>query len=118
MGAPSDEDDFEFPDWQYHAAVVETDRFKVGRLVQAAEDAISKRLESIAERSGHEVERRAMLDALESLDFLKIESTKAQLVAQSQQYKVNPFRWPEGHNGRGYLMIDHSAKCGYAVGAD
>ena len=29
-GAPSDKDDFEFPDWHraYHAAVLETDRFK------------------------------------------------------------------------------------------
>jgi hypothetical protein len=36
MGASSDEDDFEFPDWHlaYHAAVVEIDRFKVPKLVQ------------------------------------------------------------------------------------
>jgi hypothetical protein len=52
MGAPSDEHDFEFPDWHpaYHAAVVETDRFKVLKLVKAAEDAISKRLERITAR--------------------------------------------------------------------
>jgi hypothetical protein len=39
-GAPSDKDDFEFPDWHraYHAAVLETDRFKVLKLVQAAQD--------------------------------------------------------------------------------
>ena len=44
MSARSDEDDFEFPDWHlaYHAAVVETKRLKVPKLVQAAEDAISK----------------------------------------------------------------------------
>ena len=79
MGAPSDEHDFEFPDWHlaYHAAVIETDRFKVLKLVQAAENAISKRLERIAERSGHDVERRAMFDALGTLGFLKIEAQKA-----------------------------------------
>jgi hypothetical protein len=44
--------------------VVETDRFKVLELVQAADDAISKRLERIAERSGDEVERRAIFEAL------------------------------------------------------
>lgn len=51
-GAPSDADDFEFPDWHraYHAAVLETDRFKVLKLVQAAEDAISKRLQETSER--------------------------------------------------------------------
>ena len=45
-GAPSDKDDSEFSDWRraYHAAVLETDRFKVLKLVQAAEDAISERL--------------------------------------------------------------------------
>jgi hypothetical protein len=45
MGAPFDQDDFEFADWHraYHAAVLETDRVKVLRLVQAAEDAIFKR---------------------------------------------------------------------------
>ena len=77
-GAPSDKDDFEFPDWHraYHAAVLETDRFKVLKLVQVAEDAISQRLERIAEGSGHEVERRAILDALGTLGFLKIEARK------------------------------------------
>jgi uncharacterized protein YyaL (SSP411 family) len=69
MGAPSDEDDFEFPDWHlaYHAAVVETDPFKVLELVQAAENAISKRLERITARSGHEVQELAeeLLRALE-----------------------------------------------------
>jgi hypothetical protein len=74
----SDKDDFEFPDWHraYHAAVLETDRVKVLKLVQAAESAISKRLERIAQRSGHEVERQAMLDALGTLGFLKIEAQK------------------------------------------
>jgi hypothetical protein len=72
MGAPSDEDDFEFPDWHraYHAAVVKT--------VQAAENVISKRLERIAARSDHEVERRAILEALGTLGFLKIEAQKSQ----------------------------------------
>jgi hypothetical protein len=43
-GATSDEDDFEFPDWHgaFHAAVLESARFRVLKLVQAAEDAISK----------------------------------------------------------------------------
>ena len=78
MSARSDEDDFEFPDWHlaYHAAVIETDRFKVLKLVQAAENAISKRLERIAERSGYDVERRAMFDAQGTLGFLKIEAQK------------------------------------------
>jgi hypothetical protein len=78
MSARSDEDDFEFPDWHlaYHAAVIETDRFKVLELVQAAENAISKRLERITARSGHEVERRAMFNALGTLGFLKIEAQK------------------------------------------
>ena len=91
----------------YHAAVVEADRFKVPMLVQAAADAISKRLESIAERSGHEVERRAMLDTLESLGFLNIESTKAPPVAQSRQYKVNPFRLAR-RSQRAWLLNDRS----------
>ena len=52
------------------------DRFKVLKLVQAAEDAISNRLERIAERSGHEVERQVMLDALGTLGLLKIEAQK------------------------------------------
>ena len=78
VGAPYNKEDFEFPDWHraYHAAVLETDQFKVLKLVQAAEDAISKRVERIAERSGHEVERQAMLDALGTLGFLKIEAQK------------------------------------------
>jgi hypothetical protein len=78
MGASSDESDFEFADWHraYHAAVLETDRFKVLKLVQAAEDAISKRLQETSERSGHEVERQAMFDALGTLGFLKIEAQK------------------------------------------
>jgi hypothetical protein len=77
-GAPSDKDDFEFPDWHraYHAAVLETDRFKVLKLVQAAESAISKRIKKISGRSGHEVERQAMSDALGTLGFLKIEAQK------------------------------------------
>ena len=78
MGASSDENDFEFPDWHraYHAAVLETDRFKVLKLVQAAEDAISKRLQETSQSSGHEVERQAMFDALGTLGFLKIEAQK------------------------------------------
>jgi hypothetical protein len=78
MGAPSDPDGLEFADWHraYHAAVLGTDRVKVLRLVQAAEDAISKRLDETSQRSGHEVEREAMLDALGTLGFLKIEAQK------------------------------------------
>jgi hypothetical protein len=74
----SDEDDFEFPAWHraYHAAVLETDRVKVLKLVQDAESAISKRLKKISERSGHEVERQSMFDALGTLGFLKIEVQK------------------------------------------
>jgi hypothetical protein len=66
MGASPDENDSEFPDWHraYHAAVLETDRFKVLKLVQAAESTISERLKKISGRSGHEVERQAMSDAL------------------------------------------------------
>jgi hypothetical protein len=45
-------------------------------LVQAAEDAISKRLQETSERSGHEVERQAMFDALGTLGFLKMEAQK------------------------------------------
>jgi hypothetical protein len=78
MGAPFDQDDFEFADWHraYHAAVLETDRVKVLRLVQAAEDAISKRLDETSQTSGHEAEGEAMRDALGTLGFLKIEAHK------------------------------------------
>ena len=77
-GAPSDKDDFEFADWHraYHAAVLETDHFKVLKLVQAAESAISERLKKISGRSGHEAERQALSDALGTLGFLKIEAQK------------------------------------------
>jgi hypothetical protein len=49
MGAPSDQDDFEFPDWHraYHAAVLETDRVKVLNLVEAVESVISERLKKV-----------------------------------------------------------------------
>jgi hypothetical protein len=78
MGAPSDKDDFGFPAWHraYHAAVLETERVKVLKLVEAAESAISERLQKIAERSGHQIERQAMFDALGTLGFLKIEAQK------------------------------------------
>jgi hypothetical protein len=43
-------------------------------LVQAAEAAISNRLDETSQRSAHEAEREAMRDALGTLGFLKIEA--------------------------------------------
>jgi hypothetical protein len=65
-----------FPHWQglYYAAVVEIDRFKLLKRVQAAESAILKRLEALPEISENLDERRAIFDAMGTLRFLRLDA--------------------------------------------
>jgi hypothetical protein len=67
-----------FPQWQglYYAAVVEIDRFKLLKRVQAAESAILKRLEALPEISENLDERRAIFDAMGTLRFLRLDATQ------------------------------------------
>jgi hypothetical protein len=67
-----------FPQWQglYHAAVLETDRHKLLKRVQAAESALLKRLEALPEISENVDERRAIFDAMGTLRFLRLDAEK------------------------------------------
>jgi hypothetical protein len=75
--AASPQEHLRFPEWQqaYHAAVLETKSRKLLERVQAAEDAISKRLQAIPENSDH-VEREAIFDAMATLRFLRLDIQK------------------------------------------
>jgi hypothetical protein len=67
-----------FPEWQhaYHAAVLETDSDKLLERVQAAESAISKRLQAMPENSDTLIERHAIFDAMGTLRFLRLDVQK------------------------------------------
>jgi predicted DNA-binding protein (UPF0278 family) len=62
-----------YPEWQdeFQAAILELDREKLEERVMAAETAIFKRLQAIAQSSDHSSEREAIEDALSSLRALK-----------------------------------------------
>ena len=62
-----------YPEWQneYRAALLEFDKIKLFERVAAAETAIYKRLQQIAQSSGHQAERQAIEDALATLRVLK-----------------------------------------------
>jgi hypothetical protein len=62
-----------YPEWQneFQAAILELDREKLEERVMAAETAIFKRLQAIAQSSDHSGEREAIEDALSSLRTLK-----------------------------------------------
>ena len=64
-----------YPEWQneYRAALLEFDKIKLFERVAAAETAIYKRLQQIAQSSGHQAERQAIEDALSALSALMIE---------------------------------------------
>jgi hypothetical protein len=74
----SDPGSLRFPEWQgfYHAAVLETNRHKLLRRVQAAENAILKRLEALPETSENFIKRQAIFDAVGTLRFLRLEAEK------------------------------------------
>ena len=61
-----------YPEWQneYQAALLELDRQKLAERVTAAEEAIYKRLQVIAESGDHQAERRAIEDALAAIRVL------------------------------------------------
>jgi hypothetical protein len=65
------EQHLKFSEWQqaYNAAVLETDRRKLLERIQAAESAILKRLEAMSENSDKLAERRAIFDAMGTLQF-------------------------------------------------
>jgi predicted DNA-binding protein (UPF0278 family) len=62
-----------YPEWQneFQAAILELDREKLEERVMAAETAIFKRLQAIAQSSDDSSEREAIEDALSSLRTLK-----------------------------------------------
>jgi hypothetical protein len=64
---------YSYPEWQpeYRAALLELDSEKLPKLVVAAETAIFKRLQAIAQSSDHQPERQAIEDALATLRVLK-----------------------------------------------
>jgi hypothetical protein len=65
-----------YPEWQteYQSALVELDREKLAKRVEASETAIFNRLQAISESSDHQAERQAIEDALTALRVLKRES--------------------------------------------
>jgi hypothetical protein len=75
--AASPQEHVRFSEWRqaYHAAVLETDRHKLLERIQAAENAISKRLLALPENSGN-IEREAMFDAIGTLRFLRLDIQK------------------------------------------
>ena len=64
-----------YPEWQneYQAALLELDRRNLAQRVAAAEAAIYKRLQVIAESGDHQAERQAIEDALEAIRVLERE---------------------------------------------
>ncbi|MDQ6652392.1 MAG: hypothetical protein M3Y84_06580 [Acidobacteriota bacterium] len=62
-----------YPAWQreYQAARSERDPDKLLPRVMAAETAIFKRQQALAQKTGHEAERQAIEDALEGLRIVK-----------------------------------------------
>ena len=64
-----------FPDWQpqYMAAVLETDPQKLQGRVFSLEEAIVKRMQSLADAPGAEAERHAIEHALRALRVLQVE---------------------------------------------
>jgi len=67
-----------YPHWQglYHAAVLETNRHKIVKCIQAAESAMLKRLQALPEISDNITERRAIFDGLGTLRFLKLDAER------------------------------------------
>ena len=65
-----------YPDWQgeYQAALLELYREKLAYRVTSAETAIFRRLQVIAQNTGHDAERQAIEDALATLRVLKRDS--------------------------------------------
>ena len=64
---------YSYPEWQseYQAALLELDSEKLSKLVTAAETAIFKRLQAIAQSPDHQPERQAIEDAVATLRVLK-----------------------------------------------
>jgi hypothetical protein len=62
-----------YPHWQneYAAALLELDRETLNQRIEAAEDAIERRLQQLSKDSNHHAERRVIHDALISLQLLK-----------------------------------------------
>ena len=62
-----------YPEWQgeYQSALLELDREKLPERVAAAETAIFKRLQAIAQSSDNQAERQAIEDATANLRVLK-----------------------------------------------
>jgi hypothetical protein len=63
-----------YPHWQneYEAALLELDGETLKDRIKAAEAAIERRLQQLAQDSNHHTERRVIHDALISLHLLKI----------------------------------------------
>jgi hypothetical protein len=62
-----------YPEWQtqYEAALMETDRGKLPKLIAAAELVILNRLHLLVGKAGQEQERIAISDALHALRYVK-----------------------------------------------
>lgn len=67
------DEELEYPHWQgpFHAAVSESGSPELARKIQAAEQAIYERLQTLAHESGHQTERQAIADALAVLRTLQ-----------------------------------------------
>ena len=80
---------FRFPEWQpeYEAAVAETDIEKLRVKTASLEDAIFKRCQSIAGKSGYETERDAMELAIDTLRY--IQKTKLGYPPWEQYFKAS-----------------------------
>jgi hypothetical protein len=65
--------DLKFPDWQreYQAALLEVDPQKLPERVKAAEVAIFRRQQALANSSDGRVERQAMGDALHAIRVIQ-----------------------------------------------
>lgn len=73
---PDDDTPLIYPEWQaaFQAAIVEVDPPALTIRIAAAEALIEKRLCEIANDADHDLERRAIADALAALRVLKRES--------------------------------------------
>jgi|GEM_PF-6472010 hypothetical protein len=67
--------DYLYPDWQpqVQAALIELDPLKLRDRIEAADLAVSRRLQSISLNPNHHAERLAISDAVATLRFLRRE---------------------------------------------
>jgi len=74
----TDDPEIIYPKWQpqMRSALVETNPDKLLERVKEAEKAISKRLDKISRSTSHAAEIKAIEDAMDTLDVLRIKASQ------------------------------------------